>query len=246
MRRRAEALLLAASMIMLVSIAGGCGSDSGGGGTPAAPARPAVVEGTAILDVKLVNAPLVIGTQPTPPAIEGYTLLDMDLNDSTGGDYIWLYGKVGPADGSEGTPLGEVYTVDKTDGETLKSEGDTQLGINLTTNSIGVGDEIYLAFRHAAWPVVRGIAVANVDYAKGTEVIKYIPPEVKGIYPVYWVQQRPSTPLPRNGEPGHFGYYPQDLNEGTSTIIPPHMTDYIYIGYCLDQDYYDWLSTQDP
>jgi hypothetical protein len=45
-------------------------------------------------------------------------LLPIDLNDGTGGHYIWLYYRMGRADGLEGTPIGEVYTVNEVDGET--------------------------------------------------------------------------------------------------------------------------------
>ena len=247
MWRRAEALVQVTLMILVASAIDGCKKDGGGNGPPPAPAEPANLTGTAILDVKLLESPVNIGPKLTPPAnaFPGYTPLDMDLNESTGGNYVWLYYKTGPADGSQGTPLGEIYTVDKTEGEALKSDAHTQLPVNLTSHSIVVGHEIYLTFQHSAWPVVRGIAVANVDTEEDTQVIKYVPPEVEGKYPVFWVQERSSTEA-QSAEAGKWGPNPQDLNEGTSFLLPPffNITDYIYIGYCLDQEYYDWLKQQ--
>ena len=94
----------------------GCG---GGGGTASPrPLLPPTSRAMRCLELQVVDGGPVEGggTPPAPPA--GYTLLDIDLNEGTGGNYIWLYYKVGKADGSEGEPVSKIYTVDEYDGET--------------------------------------------------------------------------------------------------------------------------------
>ncbi len=218
----------------------GCG---GGDDDERPPLPQPNLAGTAVLDLKLL-----ISNNGAPPAdaFPGYTPISMDLNEGTGGDYVWLYYKLGMADGSEGVPISEIYTVDETDGENVKSENDTQLSINLNSNSALNGDKIYLAFRNSDWPVVRGIAVANYDNYDDTTVIKYAPPSVENEYPVVWVQEQLKGDL-SSSPPGPWGAAPQDLNEGTSwlaTFPLIYVTDYIYIGYCVDQEVYDWLQQQ--
>jgi hypothetical protein len=36
----------------------------------------------------------------------------------------------------------------------------------------------------------------------------------------------------------------QDLNEGESMPLLGFIPDYIYIGYCVDQEVYDWLQSR--
>jgi hypothetical protein len=239
MRPEAALRRLAVGLGVVLAV-GGCG----GGGRSAPPARPASLTGSAVLDLTLVTAPIVLNEPQVPPDVPGFTVLDVDLNESTGGDYVWLYGRIGPADGSAGTPLGELYTVDATAGEKLRSGQDTELPVNLNSSTPVVGHEIHLAFRHSSWPVVRCVAVADVNDQYDTQIIRYLPPEAEGSYPVVWVQERISKDL-HTVPAGPWGSDPQDLNEGTSLIIPPlvfDITDYIYVGYCLDQAYYDWLQ----
>lgn len=215
----------------------GCSDDDG------PPPRPSDLGGMAILDLKLHEAPPDILNLDSPPPDQypGYTPMYMDLNEGTGGYYVWAYYQLGAADGSEGTPLREIYTVDETEGEKAKSKNDTVLPNNLNSGSIVTGNVIHLAFRHGNWPVVRGIAVANIDTSDDTTMIQYAPPNVEGRYPVVWVQERKSDGW-RSVKPGPWEPNPQDLNEGTSSLI--HITDYIYIGYCVDQEYYDWLQSR--
>ncbi|MBN1441947.1 MAG: hypothetical protein JXA90_04515 [Planctomycetes bacterium] len=228
--------LLLSLVVGLGLLVHGCDGDDG----PSLP--PPNLAGTAILDLKLLEAPadLLNLTAPPADAYPGYTPVYMDLNEGTGGNYVWLYYKLGPADGSEGTPLGEIYTVDETDGEKPKSKDDTVLPNNLNSGSVVEGNRIFLAFKSSDWPVVRGIAVANIDSSDNSTMIQYAPPNVEGKYPVVWVQERKndgwSTSMPGPWEPS-----PQDLNEGTSFALF-YVTDYNYIGYCVDQEVYDWLQ----
>lgn len=70
--------------------------------------------------------------------------------------------------------------------------------------------------------------------------MEYGPPEVEGEYPVVWAQERKSDGW-STVHPGPWEPNPQDLNEGTSFI---HITDYIYLGYGVDQEVYDWLQAR--
>ena len=165
------------------------------------------------------------GTPPDPPA--GYTLLDIDLNEGTGGNYIWLYYKVGKADGSEEEPISKIYTVDEYDGET--PHGGTKLPVNLNENAYGgsTHEPLWLYYLKSNWPVAPCVVVDN----KTKGVRKYGPSEAEGKYQIIWVEEllpdnwkTPYPDLPSNA---------QDLNEGES-LPPLFISDYIYIGYCKD------------
>ena len=204
----------------------------GGGGGDDNPMPPPNLEGSAITGIEVVDG----GLNSTPPAANpGYTLLDIDLNDGTGGDYIWLYYKVGPADGSEGTPIGEIYTVDEFDHET-PTKGGTKIPVNLNAGPTIGHDPLWLYYINSSWPVARCVVVAN----ETKKITKYGPPEAEGKYPVVWVKEL----LPDDSKtPSEFPEPAdaQDLNEGES--FPPFfISDWIFIGYCVDQEVYDWLQ----
>ena len=201
----------------------GCGGGGGGDGE-STPSPPANITGDAILELQVVDGGPVEGggTPPAPPA--GYTLLDIDLNGGSGGHYIWLYYKVGKADGSEGEPISKIYTVDEYDGET--PQGGTKLPVNLNEGGPSSHEPLWLYYVKSTWPVARCVVVDN--RTKGKRV--YAPPESEGKYQVVWVEEllpdkygSPYNDLPTNA---------QDLNEGESSLF--YMSDYIYIGYCKD------------
>jgi len=227
-------------LLGIVMLACGGSDEDGDGGTGIMPAPN--LTGDAILDVRLLTAPVSIGGSNTPPpdAFPGYTPMAMDLNEGTGGDYVWLYYKIGRADGADGRPLDEIYTVDVTDGEDLKSAEDTRIWVNLNSGTPVTGHEIYLACSRSDWPVVRGIVVANVDDVD-TVTMEDAPPGISNRYPVIWVKERISGGMSAS-PPGPWSTDGQDLNEGTSWLVPPIISDYSYIGYCVDQEVYDWLN----
>jgi hypothetical protein len=232
MRRRSFLLLnlvpLAFFFCLLQIGCGGDGDDSGNG-TP----RPASITGNAILDLQLADS----GTPP-PPAPAGYTLLNVDLNSGTGGDYIWLYYKVGKADGSEGQPISKIYTVDEAPADSLcgggveTPQGGTQLPVNLNAGSPKGRAPLWLYYTKSDWPVARCIVVDSRKADGSNHVRMYAPPEAEGQYQVVWVEQlTPGTctsPYTSEGIPPHA----QDLNEGESSLF--YVSDYIYIGYCKD------------
>jgi len=193
------------------------------------------LQGEAVVGVTLRDGGCATcgGTPPAPPP--GYELLDMDLNDGTGGNYIWLYYQVGPADGSKGRPIGELYTVDAYDGEKPKSVG-TKIPVDLNAGSpfSPPHGPLWLYSVEATSAVARCVVVANLGANKGSDVpvIKYGPPEAEGQYRVVWVQELEPDSW-KNSTPG----YPadvQDLNEGESNPFFFILSDYIYIGYCVD------------
>jgi len=209
--------LFLALVIGLLQI--GCGGANDDGSTP----RPDVITGNAILDLQVVDGGYN-GTAPAPPPGSGLTLLDIDLNGGSGGHYIWLYYKVGKADGSEGEPISKIYTVDEYDGET--PQGGTKLPVNLNEGGPSSHEPLWLYYVKSSWPVARCVVVDN--RTKGIRV--YAPPEAEGKYQVVWVEEllpdkygSPYNDLPINA---------QDLNEGESSLF--YMSDYIYIGYCKD------------
>lgn len=112
--------------------------------------------GHAFLDVYLVDGGWD-GTPPPPAA--GYVLLPYDLNHGSGGHYIWLYYRMGRANGADGTPIGAIYTVNQGDGE-RPVYGGTGLPVNLNAGPI-VGHELWLYTVPATSTVMRCIAVAN-------------------------------------------------------------------------------------
>jgi hypothetical protein len=200
----------------------GCGgSDGDDGSTP----RPAVITGNAILDLQVVDG----GWNGTPPAPQaGYTSLNIDLNGGTGGHYIWLYYKVGKADGSEGEPVSKIYTVDEYDGET--GQGGTKLPVNLNEGGPSIHEPLWLYYMKAGWPVARCIVVDRRSSGGANHVRMYAPPEAEGKYQVVWVEElKPdSLKTPYSEFPPNV----QDLNEKESSLF--YVSDYIYIGYCKD------------
>lgn len=175
--------------------------------------------GHAILDVYLVDG----SWNPTPPPpLAGYAVLPYDLNEGSGGNYVWLYYRTGRANGADGTPLGEIYTVAQYDGESPKAQG-TKLPVNLNAGP-RQEHELWLYKVRATDVIMRCVVVANPTEG----VTKYGPPAAEGKHDVVWVEERKpdslKTPYP--------SYPPdvQDLNEGEGL-----WTDYIYLGYCVDR-----------
>jgi hypothetical protein len=193
-------------------------------------------KGQAIVDVYVQDGG-GLGSGGVPPAaLPGYELLHIDLNESTGGHYIWLYYKVGDAFGDEGVPLREIYTVDEYEEETPYKGGLNagHLGpVNLNAGGVVEHDPLWLyKVLEGTGPVIRCIVVANETIGQTV----YGPAAAEGQYDVVWVEELipdnlhpPSGPYPDNA---------QDLNEGESFIFPPvfEISDYIYIGYCVDQE----------
>ena len=168
-------------------------------------------------------------TPPAPPA--GFRLLDIDLNEGSGGSYVWLYYRTGKADGSEGQPVSRIYTVDEHDGEA--PQGGVKLPVDLNAGSHIVGGvPLWLYVVQAERPVARCIVVDNRGIgSNSTGKRVYAPPEAAGKYQIEWVRElnpdnlsQPFADLPFDA---------QDLNEGES-FLPFFVSDYIYIGYCRD------------
>jgi hypothetical protein len=197
---------------------GACGGGDGADDT----LPPANLTGEAILELQLVDGGRN-STPRTPPA--GFRLLDIDLNQGTGGNYVWLYYRTGRADGSEGQPVTQIYTVDQHDGET--PQGGMKLPVDLNAGSPFVGGRpLWLYVVKASRPVARCVVVDNRTKSKRV----YGPPEAAGKGQIEWVRQLsanglspPYPDLPRDA---------QDLNEGESYLLV--ISDYIYIGYCKD------------
>lgn len=202
---------------MFSLLQGGCG----GGGDDVTP--PADLTGEAILEIRLVDG----GRNDLPPAPPaGFRLMNIDLNEGSGGNYVWLYYRTGKADGTEGQPVSRIYTVDEHDNET--PQGGVKMPVDLNAGSPVVGGlPLWLYVVKSNGPVARCVVVDN--RTKGKRV--YGPPEAAGKYQIEWVQELlpdqwnpPYSDLPRDA---------QDLNEGES--IPFFfISDYVYIGYCKD------------
>ncbi len=206
-------------LCFMVAIVFSCGGGGGGGGDdPVVPDR----SGDAVIGLTIADG----GFSSTPPAVpQGYTLLPIDINAgySLGPlAYVWLYYKMGPADGSQGAPLAEIYTVNQNDGETPLDPNDVQVPVSVDGNNRT--SPIWLYYRTATEndPVVRCVVVAN--QSKG--ITAYGPPEAEGRYRVVWVEELDPDSWKTPEE------YPQpadaqDLNEG-------QLGDWIFIGYCTD------------
>ena len=85
----------------------------------------------------------------------------VDLNAGAGGDtpYIWIYYKSGPDDGSAGSCITGLYTVDTSNGETDPAEGTV---IDVDLNRGAGGDYIYLGyFMQSGADPIRSIPVKN-------------------------------------------------------------------------------------
>ena len=133
-------------------------------------------------------------------------------------------------------PLREIYTVDEYEGET-PFKGGINAGypgpVNLNVGGALDHDPLWLyKSQEVTGPVIRCIVVANED----TGQTVYGPGAPAGEYDVVWVEELipdnlhpPSGPYPANA---------QDLNEGESGGVFPfiYISDYIYIGYCVDQE----------
>jgi hypothetical protein len=183
--------------------------------------------GVAIIGLTVIDGGDALSGGTPPPEPEGYTLLPIDLNEGTGGHYVWLYYKMGLADGSQGDPIGEIYTVAEYDGETPISEDDTKLSVNL--NGEGNANPLWLYRSTSTGAVIRCIVVANETEGKTV----YGPPEAAGKYNVIWVEELdPDSWKTPSGYPQPSDA--QDLNEADSPIFP-RWADWIFIGYCVDR-----------
>ncbi|MBN1626395.1 MAG: hypothetical protein JW944_07705, partial [Deltaproteobacteria bacterium] len=188
---------------------------SGGGDDGDDDTQDEPLTGNAILDIQIIDS----GLSDIPPAApEGFTLLDYDINKGTLQDYVWLYYKVGKADGSEGMPISEIYTVNENVGE--EPHGGTKVPVSVN----GVAGGIWLYYIKASRPVVRYIVIFNAS----TWEKLYGPPEEAYNYETVWVEELSDDDrdaLPDFGVPADA----QDLNEGAGPF-----SDYIYIGYGTD------------
>lgn len=210
---------------LMTIIGTGGGGDGGGGDGDGESTLPTSIEGEAVIGLTVIDGGDALSGGTPPPEPEGYTLLPIDLNEGTGGHYVWLYYKMGPADGTQGTPISEIYTVAEIRGETPISEDDTKLSANLN----GEGDQtsLWLYYSASSGFVLRCIVVAN----ETSGVTVYGPPEAGGQYNVIWVEELDPDELKT---PSTFPQPPdaQDLNEKDGFI--PGSSDWIFIGYCTD------------
>jgi len=211
--------------VLIMSI--GCGSNGDTGSSDGGDEDGSVdLTGDAIIGLTVIDG----GYEGTPSeAPEGYTLLPIDLNAGTGGHYIWLYYKMGSADGSQGTPIGDIYTVAEYDGEEPIIEDDIRLPVSL--NGDDTNHPLWLYYSESSGSVVRGIVVSN----ESEGLTFYGPPEAEGKYDVVWVEEL----IPDEWKtPSEFPQPPdaQDLNEKQSFLFPPIflMSDWIFLGYCVD------------
>ena len=153
-------LLFLLACVLMLTTCGGGGRDGGTSPTP----PPDNITGNAILDIQVVDGGPVGGGGVPPPAPDGYTLLNVDLNSGTGGHYIWLYYKVGKADGSEGQPISKIYTVDEAPADSLRwRRGDSPGGhaaAGQPEPRITYGSQTFMAILHeiglAGRPMHRG------------------------------------------------------------------------------------------
>lgn len=218
-RQRVGRGLALAVLLGAFQLGCGGGGDDAGDTTP-----PAPLTGDAIVEIRLVDG----GHHSTPPAAPaGFRLLDIDLNEGTGGNYIWLYYRTGRADGADGQPVSRIYTVDEFDGETLQQG--VQLPVNLNANEYGGSNDqrLWLAVVKADRPVARCVVVENRTKSKRV----YGPPEAAGKYRIEWVREL--SPDQWGSPYSDLPFDTQDLNEGES--FPPYfISDYIHIGTCKD------------
>lgn len=220
---RKRRLFVALSIIIIQFVIVSCG-DGGDGSDPNSSSDSNT--GVAIIGLTVIDGGDALSGGTPPPEPEGYTLLPIDLNEGTGGHYVWLYYKMGLADGSQGDPIGEIYTVAEYDGETPISEDDTKLSVNL--NGEVSTNPLWLYYSTSRGPVVRCIVVANETEGKTV----YGPPEAAGKYNVIWVEELDPDSWKT---PSDYPQPPdaQDLNE-VYNIGFIKVTNWIFIGYCVD------------
>jgi hypothetical protein len=181
---------------------GGRGGTSGGqGGAGGAPRVPRnCVNGLSVLSSTSWNF---------PAELYGYQLLPQDLNAGSGGDFIAIYYKLGPDDGSQGACISRIYTINDSHGE-ANIPGGTRIGFDLNY-TVG-GDFIYLGFiQDASQPPIRSVVIYDQNYNKPTFS------EGGGSqYQYTWVTKQNSANW-------------QDLNEGAGG-------DLIFIGYSIQPE----------
>jgi hypothetical protein len=155
------------------------------------------------------------GSNP-PVIVDGHRRLPVDLNQGSGGGFIWVYYKLGADDGSDGTPIGHIYTVDTSNGESNTPGGPCAVdyaGYCRDLNQSVGGDYIYLHYLLDASNPIRAIVV------KADGVYHWAPAEAANQYnpdlDVEWCTHM-GNPLVL-----------QDLNEGAGGA-------YIYIGAVKD------------
>ncbi|HER08951.1 MAG TPA: hypothetical protein ENO20_08590 [Bacteroides sp.] len=157
-----------------------------------------------VLDLKIVEG----SNAANPYKINGrdYYRLNFDLNNGSGGPYIFIYYLAG-LENDTITPVAEVATINTSDGESLQNMPDGFEMINHDLNRGVGGDFIYLAFRRRNDPsdeLVTGLRVQSA-YSFGTSAAN-----------TWYVVTA-----------GYTSATPQDLNEGAGG-------DYIYLYYTND------------
>jgi hypothetical protein len=151
-----------------------------------------------------------------PVIVDGHRRLPVDLNEGSGGGYVWVYYRLGADDGSDGTPIGRIYTVDTSNGESNTPGGPCAVNLSGTcidlNKSVG-GDFIYLHYLTDASNPIRAIVV------KSGSTYHWGPAEAANLYDpnvdVEWCTHM-GNPLVL-----------QDLNEGAGG-------EFIYIGAVPD------------
>jgi hypothetical protein len=177
----------------------GAATNGGQGGMAAAPVKVH----DCIVALSVVNS----ASWNFPAELYGYKLLAQDLNAGSGGDFIAVYYKLGPDDGSQGTCISRIYAINTSHGES-NIPGGTRIDVDLNY-SVG-GDFIYLGFiQDASQPPIRSVAIYNQTYNKFT-----FSERGGNQFQYTWVSKQNSTNW-------------QDLNEGAGG-------DLIFVGYTTD------------
>jgi hypothetical protein len=116
--------------------------------------------GTALVGLRVEYTS---GSSP-PVVVDGYRRLPVDLNAGSGGGFVWVYYKLGKDDGSDGVPIGRIYTVDPSNGETNGPGGPCAVdhaGACIDLNKSVGGDFIYLHYLTDAANPIRAIVVQS-------------------------------------------------------------------------------------
>jgi len=122
------------------------------------------------------------GSNP-PAVVDGHRRLPVDLNQGSGGGYVWIYYELGADDGSDGTPIGRIYTIDTSNGESNTPGGPCAVdhaGTCIDLNKSVGGDYIYLHYLRDASNPIRAIVVKsnNTYYWGPAEAVNLYDPDL--------------------------------------------------------------------